>query len=141
MIEIINRQRRHEVNSKDWRNFTQRALEAAGAADRAVTIVFVGNNAIRKLNQQFRGQNYPTDVLSFTTEAEGFETEDQSKLGEVVISLERARAQARENGLTFRNEVQQLILHGLLHLRGYDHETDTGEMSRLELKLRKKLGI
>ena len=141
MIEIINRQRRHEVNSEEWRNFTQRALAAAGSADRAVTIVFVRNDAIRKLNQKFRGRNYPTDVLSFTTQAESFETEDQSKLGEVVISVERARAQAKENGLSFTNEVQQLILHGLLHLCGYDHENDKGEMNRVELKLRKKLGI
>jgi probable rRNA maturation factor len=141
MIEIINRQRRHRINSKTWRDFTERALEAIGSPDRAVTIIFVGNAAIKKFNQEFRGQNYPTDVLSFPTEAETFESEDQPKLGEVVISLERAKTQSRENGLTFTNEVQQLILHGVLHLCGYDHETDHGEMNRLELKLRKKLGI
>ena len=141
MIEIINRQRRHEVNSKEWRDFTARVLEAIRYQDRAVTIVFVGNAAIKRLNQQFRSQNYPTDVLSFPTQAESFEIEDQSKLGDVVISLERATVQAKENGLTFTNEVQQLILHGLLHLCGYDHETDHGEMNRLELKVRKQLGI
>jgi probable rRNA maturation factor len=141
MIEIINRQRRHEVNSKEWRDFTGRVLEAIRYQDRAVTIVFVGNAAIKRLNQNFRGQNYPTDVLSFSTQAESFEIEDQSKLGDVVISLERAMVQAKESGLTFTNEVQQLILHGLLHLCGYDHETDQGEMNRLELKLRKRLGI
>jgi probable rRNA maturation factor len=141
MIEIINRQRRHRIDSKAWRDFTERALEAIAGADRAVTIVFVGNAAIKRLNQQFRGRNYPTDVLSFPTEAESFEIEDQSKLGEVVISLERAAVQSEENGLTLTNEVQQLIVHGLLHLCGYDHETDYGEMNRLELKLRKQLGI
>jgi probable rRNA maturation factor len=62
-------------------------------------------------------------------------------LGEVIISVPRAAAQAKENGLTFADEVRQLILHGLLHLCGYDHETDQGEMNRLELTLRKKLGI
>ena len=141
MIEVINRQRRHKTKPTVWRNFTERALEAVGRPDRSVTIVFVGDAAIRKLNQQFRGKNYPTDVLSFPTEPESFESEDESKLGEVVISFERAKAQARENGLSFTNEVQQLILHGLLHLCGYDHETDHGEMNRLELKLRKRLGI
>src|SRR5215471_909025 len=141
MTELINRQRRHKINAKRWRDFTERALEAVGRPDRSVTIVFVGNAAIKKLNQEFRGQNYPTDVLSFPTAAENFESEDESKLGGVVISLERAKAQGRENGLSFTNEVQQLILHGLLHLCGYDHETDHGEMNRLELKLRKKLGI
>jgi len=141
MIEVINRQRRHKTKAKVWRDFTEQALEAVGLHDRSVTIVFVGDAAIRKLNQQFRGQNYPTDVLSFPTEPETFESEDESKLGEVVISLDRARTQARENGLSFPHEVQQLILHGLLHLCGYDHESDHGEMNRLELKLRKKLGI
>ncbi|HEX3142937.1 MAG TPA: rRNA maturation RNase YbeY, partial [Pyrinomonadaceae bacterium] len=68
-------------------------------------------------------------------------TPNRAHLGEIVISPERAAAQAREHGLTFKNEVQQLILHGLLHLHGYDHETDDGEMNRLELKLRKKLKI
>lgn len=80
-------------------------------------------------------------MLSFPSEAELFEDEKQSQLGEVVISLQRAAVQARQNGLTFSNEVEQLILHGLLHLCGYDHESDNGEMHRLELKLRKKLGI
>jgi len=141
MIEVINRQRRHKTKAKVWRNFTERALEAVGRPDRSVTVVFVGDAAIRKLNQQFRGQNYSTDVLSFPTAPENFESEDESKLGEVVISLNRARSQARENGLSFAHEVQQLILHGLLHLCGYDHETDHGEMNRLELNLRKKLGI
>lgn len=82
-----------------------------------------------------------TDVLSFPSQAEPFEIENRGQLGEVVISVQRAAAQAKQNGLTFSNEVEQLILHGLLHLCGYDHETDDGEMNRLELKLRKKLGI
>ena|SRR5215831_19038311 len=141
MIEILNRQRRQKINVKSWRDFTERALEAVGPTGHSVTVVFVGNATIKKLNQQFRGANYSTDVLSFPAEPESFEMEHQSKLGEVVISLERAKAQAKENGLSFTNEVQQLILHGLLHLCGYDHETDHGEMNRLELKLRKKLRI
>jgi probable rRNA maturation factor len=141
MIEIINRQRTHKIDGKAWRVFSERALAATASIDRTATIVFVNDAAIRKLNRQFRGQNYATDVLSFPTEAERFEIENQSGLGEIVISAERAAIQAKENGLTFDNEVQQLILHGLLHLCGYDHETDSGEMNRLELKLRRKLKI
>ena len=63
------------------------------------------------------------------------------RLGDIVISIEQAARQAKEHGLSFENEIAQLILHGLLHLSGYDHETDHGEMNRLELKLRKRLGI
>ena len=140
MIEIVNRQRRRKINAKQWREFGEEALRAIGT-ERESTIVFVGDEAIKKLNHQFRGKNYATDVLSFPSEAEAFEGDQQKHLGEVVISVQRAAAQARRNGLSFSNEVKQLILHGLLHLSGYDHETDKGEMNRLELKLRKQLNI
>ena len=141
MIEFINRQRRRKLNAKQWREFGEKALQAIGTPKREATIVFVSDDAIKKLNHRFRGKNYATDVLSFPSEAEAFEVDNQAQLGEVVISVQRAAAQARRNGLSFSNEVQQLILHGLLHLCGYDHETDKGEMNRLELRLRKRLGI
>ena len=141
MVEISNRQRKRRVNSKQWRELAERALHAAGKHTRDATIVFVSDAEIKKLNRQFRGQDLATDVLSFPTQHEIFERELKTDLGEVVISLDRAAAQAKENGLTLANEVEQLILHGLLHLCGHDHETDNGEMNRLELKLRKKLGI
>ena len=118
-----------------------RAQRAIANKHRDATVVFVSDAAIRKLNRQFRGKDDATDVLSFPNEPEPFEIQNQPALGEIVISAERAAAQAKENGLTFNNEMEQLILHGLLHLCGYDHETDGGEMNRLELKLRKKLGI
>ena len=141
MVEIINRQRRHKINPKAWHDFTKQVITTIDPAKSSATIVFVSDAAIKKLNRQFRGQNAATDVLSFPLQAESFEADNQSHLGEVVISVERAATQAKENGLTFKNEVQQLILHGLLHLSGYDHETDAGEMNRLELKLRRKLKI
>lgn len=141
MIEVVNRQRRRKINTRPWRQFAERALSQIDGPQQSATIVFVNDDAIRRLNRDFRRQDRPTDVLSFPTVAEAFEAENESQLGEVVVSLERAAAQAKQNGLTFTNEVQQLILHGLLHLCGYDHESDNGEMNRLELKLRKKLGI
>jgi probable rRNA maturation factor len=140
-IEVVNRQRLCKINAKQWREFSEKALQAIGGDNRSATIVFVGDEAIKKLNRQFRGKNYATDVLSFPSQAEAFEVEHRSQLGEVVISVHRAMAQAKEHGLPFSCEVKQLILHGLLHLCGYDHETDRGEMDRLELKLRKQLGI
>ncbi|MGQ0761217.1 MAG: rRNA maturation RNase YbeY [Acidobacteriota bacterium] len=141
MIEILNRQRKRKLNAKQWREFAEQALQAMGAGNRDATIVFVSDAAMRKLNQQFRGKDSATDVLSFPSQAEAFEADSATNLGEIVISLDRAQVQAKENGLTLVNEVEQLILHGLLHLCGHDHETDGGEMNRLELKLRKKLGI
>lgn len=141
MIEIINRQRRQKINAGQCREFGERAVHAIGAVKRDATIVFVSDTAIKTLNRRFRGKDSVTDVLSFPNHAEKFEAENESNLGEVVISVPRAAAQAKQNGLSFANEVRQLILHGLLHLCGHNHETDKGEMNRLELKLRKKLGI
>ena len=141
MVEIFNRQRRHKLNPRHWREFGEKAVKAISKEERDATIVFVIDQAIKNLNRQFRGKNYATDVLSFPTEAEAFEVENQTQLGEVIISVQRAETQAKEHGLRFSIEVSQLILHGLLHLCGYDHETDRGEMNRLELRLRKRLGI
>jgi len=141
MIEVVNRQRRRKIDARQWREFTEKALRAIGEDGRSATIVFVSDDAIKKLNRRFRGKSLATDVLSFPTGLEFFEEEDGSHLGDVVISVERAAAQAKENGLSFSGEVAQLILHGLLHLCGYDHETDKGRMNRLELKLRRQMGI
>lgn len=141
MIEIINRQRRRKINARQSREFGEKALRAIGSAARDVTIVFVSDRSIKDLNRQFRGKKQATDVLSFPTEAEPFEAENRKHLGDVVISVERAGAQAKANRLSFSSEVEQLMLHGLLHLCGYDHESDNGKMNRLEQKLRRKLGI
>jgi len=141
MIEVINRQRRRKIVAKQWREFGEKALGAIGGNNCGATIVFVSDDAIKQLNRRFRGKSVATDVLSFPTKAEPFEVESRKHLGDVVISVERAATQAKANKLSFSGEVEQLILHGLLHLCGYDHETDKGEMHRLELRLRKQLGI
>lgn len=89
---------------------------------------------LRRLNREFRGKDYPTDVLSFpAVEAE--------TLGDLAISLPRARAQAAEFGHGVEDELRVLMLHGVLHLTGYDHETDTGRMARAEKRWRKALGL
>lgn len=135
MIEVVNRQRTRKITLKPWVQRTQDMLKALGSSDSSVTIAFVSDSRIRNLNRQFRGINKPTDVLSFPSDS------DKGELGDIAISVETAARQAKENGLTLNEEIAQLILHGLLHLSGYDHETDNGEMNRLELRLRKKVGI
>ena len=141
MIEVVNRQRRRKIDRMRWCEFGEKAIQAIGTNDQNATIVFVSNDAITKLNRDFRAKNAATDVLSFPAEQAEFEKAEGLRLGDVVISIEQAARQAKEHGLSFENEVAQLILHGLLHLSGYDHETDRGEMNRLELRLRKRLGI
>jgi len=105
------------------------------------TVAFVSDRLMRDLNKRWRGKVGTTDVLSFPAGQEEFEKGEGASLGDVVISVEQAARQAAEHGLEFENEVEQLILHGLLHLCGYDHERDGGEMNALELRLRRRLGI
>lgn len=108
--------------------------------DRAFSVAFVSDKRMKDLNQLFRGKDSTTDVLSFPHEADQFDP-DNNNLGDIVISVEQAELQAKQNGLTLENEIKQLMLHGLLHLCGYDHETDSGEMNGRELQLREELGI
>jgi probable rRNA maturation factor len=124
-----------------WRDVAERALAALGTSDAGVTIAFVSDRSIQELNRRFREKNSPTDVLSFPSEQAPFEINQGRNLGDIVISVERAAAQAAEHGMEFEDEISQLILHGLIHLHGYDHETDNGEMNSLELELREKLGV
>jgi probable rRNA maturation factor len=134
MIEVVNRQRRLQIDTRAWSKFATKALAAIGKSESSATIAFVSDKKIRELNRQFRGIDKATDVLSFPSDG-------PDELGDIAVSVDTAAAQAKENGLKFDEEIAQLILHGLLHLSGYDHETDNGEMNRLELRLRKKLGV
>lgn len=141
MVEVVNRQRRLTIDEVRWRRFAEKALQYIGVEETGATIAFVSDRAMRELNRRFRGRKGTTDVLSFSFEQAEFEKQTDATLGDVVISLERAERQAAEHDLSLDEEIAQLILHGLLHLCGYDHETDQGEMNGLELRLRRQLGI
>jgi len=141
MLEIINNQRKVKIDAKSFEEFAGKVVEKISqTSGRFLTIAFVSDKKMRLFNKTFRGKDTTTDVLSFPFEAEEFEAGDNN-LGDIFISLEQAKRQAEENNLTFEREIRQLILHGILHLCGFDHETDAGEMNRLELKLREELGI
>jgi probable rRNA maturation factor len=141
MIEVVNRQRKVPVDCARWRGFAERALQVVPAGGAGATVAFVSDRAMRGLNRRWRGKTGTTDVLSFPSGQEEFEKGEGLSLGDVVISVEQAARQADEHGLDFDGEVAQLILHGLLHLCGYDHERDEGQMNALELRLRRRLGI
>jgi probable rRNA maturation factor len=133
MLEVVllNRQRRQRLDAPRLRRVLQgaaRALDVSGE----VVLVFAGDRALRRLNARYRGQDKPTDVLSFSGESE-------TALGDVVISVESARRNAKAEGRTPLQELDVLALHGFLHLLGYDHETDDGTMDRLERRLRRRL--
>jgi len=110
------------------------AAEAAAAPQiDEVSIAFVDDASMKSLNKKFRGKSKTTDVLTFPGEG--------AFLGDIVISLDQARRQARDERHSLATEVRYLILHGILHALGYDHETDNGEMNTLEIKLRSKVGL
>ncbi len=106
-----------------------------------VTVLLTGDATMHDLNRRFRGKNKPTDVLSFPVENLVQNRGRNQEKGDVAISGETALKQAVEQGHSLTIEIKVLMLHGLLHLAGYDHETDAGEMRRHERSLRAKLGL
>lgn len=141
MIEIVNRQRKVKLETEIFRSFVERSFHHIDEIKhKTLTVAFVSDRKMRELNKQYRGKDKTTDVLSFGFEPDDFDP-SESYLGDIIISAEQAARQAKENNLTLDREIKQLILHGVLHLCGYDHETDSGEMNARELELRDKLGI
>jgi probable rRNA maturation factor len=135
-----------ELSAKTFRLPSTRTLaqflKRAQAAVRLrgqVTVLLTGDTAMRDLNARFRGKNQPTDVLSFPSEH--FVRGTENIAGDVAISVETAQRQSAEQGHLLATEIKVLMLHGLLHLAGHDHETDAGEMQRRERSLRSRLGL
>ena len=104
-----------------------------------VCVLLTTDTKIRRLNRQFRGKDKATDVLSFP--ANGFVQEREKLAGDLAVSIPTALRQAREHGHTLAIEIKVLILHGLLHLAGFDHERDNGQMAKRERLLRGRLGL
>jgi probable rRNA maturation factor len=141
MADLVNLQKKIKIETAEYKAFLETVVTGIPEIlERPFTVAFIDDDRMRQLNDLFRDKDSTTDVLSFPREPEEFDP-DKTNLGDIVISAEQAQCQADENGLTFATEIKQLILHGLLHLCGYDHETDNGEMDARELELRNTLGI
>lgn len=125
-----------ELSRNGLSRFLQAARTAVGLRG-GVEVLLAGDRTLRRLNREFRGKDKATDVLSFPA-AEQLAAEHA---GDLAISLETAGRQAKEHGHSLRDEVRVLMLHGLLHLHGMDHETDRGEMAAREAELRKRLRL
>ena len=107
-----------------------------------VSIAIVDDDAMRTLNRQFRKRNKTTDVLTFPADASDADPQAHGRpLGDIVISADQARRQAADQHHSLATEVRYLILHGILHALGYDHETDDGEMNALEVEVRSTVGL
>jgi len=147
---VNNRRRMVRPARPPLESFLRRAKKELGLEKASLTVCLVSDAEIARMNQTFRKKKGPTDVLSFPTSSRrrparlrrGSKTvKDGEYLGDIAISPATARRYAKKNGRKLSSELQVLILHGLLHLLGYDHETDGGEMDRIERKLRVRLGL
>lgn len=152
---ILNRQRAVRVARRPLELFLGRVKQALGVGEADVSICFVSDTEIARMNEAFRRKKGPTDVLSFPAihrrapavvpqrrkRGRARKSKAEVFLGDIAISPATARRSARELGRTLASELQVLILHGVLHLLGYDHETDRGQMDRVEARLRRRLGL
>ena len=118
--------------------FADRVLRELKHPASEVSIAFVDDAAMKTLNRKYRGKNKTTDVLTFPFAEPAVPNEP---LGDIVISIEQAKRQAAEEQHSLATEVRYLVLHGIIHALGYDHETDDGEMNALEMKVRAKVGL
>jgi probable rRNA maturation factor len=129
------------LGKRNLNHFLRSAAEAVGLTGE-FSVLLTGDERLRALNLQFRGLDKPTDVLSFPALQESAGAgQFGGQGGDLAISLETAAAQAAAHGHTLQIEVKVLILHGLLHLAGYDHERDRGRMRRRETVLRKQFDL
>jgi probable rRNA maturation factor len=149
---ILNRQRQVRVSVAGLEKFLARAGRALRLPPRSFTVCLVTNSEIARWNRAYRGKPRPTDVLSFPSEESNGASRPKSKktlkktlpapyIGDIAIAPGVARRNAERFGRTFDDEMRILMLHGMLHLMGYDHETDTGQMDRRERRLRRQLGL
>ncbi len=141
---VQNRQRRFPVDAAGLAAFLVRVAEDAAPGDRrAATLRVLSDRKMRELNRRFREKDRPTDVLAFPAGApeEGAFGGEPAYLGDLAVSAETAARQAAERGHPLETELRLLALHGVLHLLGWDHERDRGEMERLERLLRRRHGL
>jgi probable rRNA maturation factor len=139
-VEILRRGPGKRVSVRPFGKIAAAILPLVGKAEAELSLALIGNNEMRKLNAKYRGKNYATDVLSFPVE--GSLPPGARLLGDVIISVEKAREQAEERGRTRDEEIVTLLIHGILHLLGYDHERsakDARAMKRLEKKIHRAL--
>ena len=147
---IVNRQRAARLARPPLEAFLRRVKHELGLEEAGLTVRLVSDAEIARMNETFRKKKGPTDVLSFPMMARrrpvrlrrGSRTVRADEyLGDIAISPATAQRYAKKYGRKLSSGLQVLILHGALHLLGYDHETDRGKMDRIERKLRKRLGL
>jgi len=138
-VEVVDRQRAQHLNRPALTTFLRRLVRTAPKTRASsVTLCLAGDALVRRLNGTYRGKDKTTDVLAFPGDPEPL-PDGTRHLGDVVISVPQARRQAARDGRALERELRLLLIHGYLHLLGYDHEVDDGTMLRLQARLAKRL--
>jgi len=140
-VIIQNNQKKIRLTLLPLEKFSKKALRTLKLESDSASIGFVSDAEITRLNKIYRKKNKLTDVLSFPAQSSAKRVNKNRFLGDIAIAPAVARRYAQKNGRLLQTEICILILHGILHLLGYDHETDQGQMDRIEHKLRRKLGL
>lgn len=138
-ILIENRQNKFAVNRRRIRSSTTIVMRALACSDKEISLTFVDDATIHLLNKQYLGKDRPTNVLSFSLQEGEFGSLNPGMLGDIVISVETAEKDAAAGGLTLDEEIDFLIIHGLLHLIGYNHEGATRAQTRKMMAKEKEL--
>lgn len=139
-VEILRRPVRKKYSARRLKKIAAAVLDIVGAREAELSVAFIGDREMRRLNARYRGKDYATDVLSFPAEANW--PGGARLLGDVIISVNKAASQAKERGRSLDQELATLLIHGIVHLLGYDHERSTKEakrMKRLENKIYRRL--
>lgn len=138
-VLVLNRQRRHAIPMKRLRCFAMELARRAKDGAGGFTVLLTTDRTIRRYNSRYRERDEATDVLSFP--AQGFLPPDidNACLGDMIVSVETAYRQALKHHHSLEREICTLMIHGWLHLLGWDHERDQGQMRRKELRLQREL--
>ncbi len=139
-MEILfrNAQRKFKIDRHCLLRLIENALGDLAPPNSEISIILVNDDKIRKLNKEYRGKDKPTDVLAFPQDEEALGDKGGRLLGDVVVSVETARRQAREHFLSDEEELILLVVHGALHLLGYDHDRSIKDKKKMQ-KITKKI--
>jgi probable rRNA maturation factor len=134
-VQIENRQTKFKIDRKTIRNTVQKIFRILESLDKEISICFTDDENIKELNRQYLNRNKPTNVLSFSLQEGEYGNINPQMLGDVIISVETAQRDAASGNLTIEQELDFLLIHGILHLTGYNHENTTEkEIKKMELK-------
>ncbi len=136
--KVYNKQRKFRIHTSSLTRFSESVLNFL-RINQEVAVALVNDATIQSYNRTFLNHDFPTDVIAFSYGSSQVRASEASYLGDIVISVETAARNAKRYKISLLREIRNLVLHGILHLLGYDHLTDRGEMRALERKLRRKL--